>query len=255
MYIFLVQDTLTILCDHFPLISTINDTSLQCARLRIDENIPSSSFNLHNASQIILFVIIDQSSSDVTPVNIRLNLNQSSINEIRLSLLVTHSNFTINNQSTTVYSSYDIPVLHWKNSEPNTYNLIDLLHLNNHDYEIVTSLCQWNVNRWNRLFNSNSSNKPPYVYILKTTSADLIFTLTDTKTRPSPSPYINILYCVPYKLGTTELVLIICFGILFILCLIVLGILHYLKDEDSLTRYFQRRIQNKSILCDRTNTD
>ena len=101
MYLFVVQDTLTILCQQFPLISTINDSSLQCARLRIDKNVPSTDFNLDNPSKSC-FLLLSINHS-ISPVNININFNQSSdisssINEIRLGILVIHSNFTINNQ-------------------------------------------------------------------------------------------------------------------------------------------------------------
>ena len=98
-------------------------------------------------------------------------------------------------------------------------------------------MCQWNDDRWNRLLNKYFM---PYAYFLKTTNTHLIFTLIDTIVYlTSPSPYLNILYCIPYKLGTTELVLIICFGFLFILFLIILRILHYHKDESNQFRYLQ----------------
>jgi len=245
IYFFVVQDTLTILCHQFPLISSINDSSLQCARLRIDQNVPSSDFNLDNPLEITLFIIIDQLSY-ISPVNININFgqlsdNSSSINEIHLSLLVVHSNFTINNQTASIYSLYDIPILHWKYSQPNTYDLIDLLHLDSDDYQIDKSMCHWNNDQWNRILNSSSS----YAYILKTTNTDLLFTLTDNMDSSPPSPYLNILYCFPYKLGTTEIVLIVCSSTIFILFLIILCILQYHKNESNLSGYPQEQNENK----------
>jgi hypothetical protein len=252
--LFIVQDTLTILCNQFPLISTINDSSLQCARLRINQNIPSSKFDLNDPSELILFIIIDQSSSsssNISPVNIILNFNQSSmssssINEIRIALLVIPSSFTLNNQSTTIYSSYDIPIFQWQKSLPDVYELVNSLQLKSEEYETDTSICRWNMDRWNYLFIDNSSTYPPYVYILKTTTTQLTYTLQDTTYQSSPSPYLNILYCIPYVLGTTERVLIICFGILFLLFLAIVGLLHYRKGEDNLHRYFRRQERKAS---------
>jgi len=102
-------------------------------------------------------------------------------------------------------------------------------------------MCQWNNDRWNRILNSSSS----YAYILKTTNTDLLFTLTDTMDSSPPSPYLNILYCFPYKLGTTEIVLIVCFSTIFILFLIILCILQYHKNESNLSGYPQEQNENK----------
>ncbi|CAF0995344.1 unnamed protein product [Rotaria sordida] len=249
--LFSIQETLTILCNQFPLISTFNDSNFQCARLRIDESIPTTDFDLDGPTQIILFIIIDQSSSsNLSPINIIINFTQSSnspslISEIRLALLVTNINFTINNQTTTTYTPYDIPILLWDISTENTYDLVDVFHMETHLYETDASLCQWHMNRWNRLFNGNMSINVPYVYFLKTKNSQLIFTLIDTSNKSSlslpPSPYFNILYCFPYKLEITEKILIICFGILFIIVLIALSILHYLKGgEKDRARHFER---------------
>jgi len=230
--------------------STINDSSLQCARLRIDQNVPSIDFNLYNTSQIILFIIINQSLSSV---NIIVNFNQasdfsSSINEIRIGLLVAHSSFTINNQTTPIYSSYQIPILNWKKSQPDTYDLIDLLTIRSDEYKTDTSLCQWNAALWNSLFIGNSTSELPYAYILKTTNTNLIFTLADVENISTPSLYLNILYCIPYQFGTTELALTITFGLLFVLIFVALSILHYLKTADDTSRYFQHKIRHISSI-------
>jgi len=248
---FVVQDTLTILCTQFPFISTINDSSLQCARLRIDENIPSSDFNLDNPSEIILFIIVNQ-SSNISPVNIIINFSQSSnslssINEIYIALLVVDSNFTINNETTSIYLSYDIPILHWSSLQPDTYNLTDLLHLNSYDYVTDKSMCQWNIDRWNRILNGNSS----YAYFLKTTNTNLIFTLTDPMKTSPPSPYLNILYCVPYQLGKTELIILIFSAILVFLFFLIFSILHYYKGNVNRLRYVQKQVPDR----DRTYTN
>ncbi|CAF0930296.1 unnamed protein product [Adineta steineri] len=248
--VFSIQQTLTILCDQFPLISYDNNTNLQCARLRRDENIPIATNDLDRPSQIILFTIIDQPSLQSSPVNIILNFNQSldlpsSINEIRLGLLVTNSNFIINNATTQVFTPYNIPIFQWQASDTNTYNLTDVLQLENGDYITDKSLCKWNLNQWNRLFNGNSFSNISYVYFLKTTDSQLSFTLINTTNKSSslsiPSPYLDILYCVPYKLGTTEIVLLVCFGLIFITVVIILSISHYLKsgDDNQATRRLQ----------------
>lgn len=240
-YLFLVQDTLTILCNQLPFISSINDSSLQCARLRLNNNIPSSDFNLDNPSEISLFAIIDQLPIK-SSVNININFSQSSdsfssIDQIYIAVSVVHSNFTINNDTTTIYSLNDIVILHWNNSQPNLYQSIDLIQLTDNEYVTDKSMCQWNNDLWNRLFNTNSS----YGYFLKTTNTNLIFTLIDTTNIPAPSPYLLVLYCFPYKLGSTELILIICSAILFLFFLLILSILHYCKHENYLSGTLQQQ--------------
>lgn len=244
MFFFLAaQDTLTILCHEFPLISTINDSSLQCARLRIDETVSSINFDLYNSSQTMLFIVIDQ---PLPSVNIIVNFNQSpdfssSINEIHIGLLVIHSSFTINNQTTSIYSSNQIPILHWKKSAPDRYDLIDLLTLHNDEYKTDKSMCQWNIDQWNHIFYGNSTNKPPYAYILKTTNPNLIFTLANTMNISLISPYLTTLYCIPYQFGIIEIILIVVFSVVFLLILVTLSILYYFKDRDNLSRYFRRK--------------
>ncbi len=135
--------------------------------------------------------------------------------------------------------------MRWQNSIENTYDLIDLLQFGNQIYENDQSLCKWNSNLWDRLFNSNMSNNVSYAYFLKTTNLQLQFTLIDTSHKLSlsllPSPYLHILYCIPYKLGITELIIIICFCVLFIASLTLLGILHYFKGgDDNRPRNFDR---------------
>lgn len=52
---------------------------------------------------------------------------------------------------------------------------------------------------------------------------------------------MNILYCIPYKLGITELVLIICFCVFFLVIVVILSIVHYFKDGDeNRARHFER---------------
>jgi hypothetical protein len=224
---------------------------LQCARLRTNEDISTSAFDLDRPTQIILFIVVDSSSSSGTsPINISIDFDQSSyspssINEIQICLLVTSSNFTINNQTTIKYASYDIPIFRWRNSTENTYDLIDLIQIGNQDYESDISFCKWNSNLWNQLFNSNISTNVSYAYFLKTTSFQLQFTLIDTSNisllLSPPSPYLNLLYCIPYKLGTTEIVIITCFCVLIIGSVVILGILHYFKGgEDNRAQHFER---------------
>ena len=218
-------------------------------------------FDLNRPTEIVLFIIVDQSASKLSSTDITINFNQSSdspssINDIRLVLLVTDTNFTINNQNTSKYTQFQIPILHWQNSRENTYDLIDLVYLGNQEYEIDASICKWDSTRWDRLFSGNMSNNVSYVYFVKTTNPQLIFTLTDTSSKSSllspPSPYLNILYCVPYKLELTEMVLIICFGVFFICVIITVGILHYIKAGEGnrsrhFERYHHRGVQDKSV--------
>jgi hypothetical protein len=144
-----------------------------------------------------------------------------------------------------VYTPYNIPIFLWQISTENTYELIDLVQIGNRTYTTDTSLCTWNTTLWDRLFNGNLSMNISYVYFLKTTNPQLTFTLVNTSNpslSPSPpSPYLNIVYCVSYKLGVTEIVLITCFSVVFVIAVIILGILHYLKGgEDNRTRHLER---------------
>lgn len=244
----LVQDTLTVLCNQFPLVSALNNSDIQCARLRIDQNVPTSKFNLNTPTQIYLFFVIDP-SSNISPVNIIIDFNSlpgvtTSINEIRLGVLVADVNFTINNQ-TTEYTSYEIPIFHWQNFTETSYDLVDLIKFDSDEYRTDTSLCKWNSNIWNRLFNTNTSNNVSYAYFLKTTNVQLDFTIIDPSNISSlllpPSCYSNILYCVPYKLGVNELILLVCSSVLFITTLIVVAVLHYFKGgDDNRARHFER---------------
>ena len=218
-------------------------------------------FDLNRPTEIVLFIIVDQSSSNLSSTDITINFNQSSdspssINDIRLVLLVTDTNFTINNQNTSKYTQFQIPILHWQNSRENTFDLIDLVYLGNHEYETDASLCKWDSTRWDRLFSGNMSNNVSYVYFVKTTNPQLIFTLTDTSSKSSlrspPSPYLNVLYCIPYNVQVTETVILICFGVLLIVIAIALNVLHYFKSgEDSRSRhvehYYNRGVQDKSV--------
>jgi hypothetical protein len=216
----------------------------------VNENVATTSFDLNEPTEISLFIIVDQSSSpNLSPIDITINLDQSSdslssINEIRISLLVTHANFTINNETTKVYTPSDIPILLWQNSSDNNYDLIDLFQLDNQQYETDTSVCQWSISQWDRLFSGNKSINLSYAYILKTINPQLAFTLIDTSNisaMPSPpTPYLNILYCIPYKLGITEILLIALSGFLFFVSVVILSILHYRKVEEHQMRHFQR---------------
>nr|ACF16065.1 hypothetical protein [Adineta vaga] len=258
--IFSIQQSLTILCNQFPFINHDNNSDLQCARLRKNDNVPITTVDLDKPSEIILFIIVDQTSISATPLNIQINFNQSndlpsSINEIHISLLVTHTTFIINNQTDTIYAPYDLLIFHWRISTENTYELIDHFQLENHDFENDNSLCQWTMDRWNRLFYANLSMNVSYVYFLKTTKSQLLYTLIDTSNKSldliAPTPFLNILYCIPYRLGTTEIVLIVCFGFVFIVVVIILLILHLFKGgEDKRTvhvhQYHQQDTQNKS---------
>jgi hypothetical protein len=131
------------------------------------------------------------------------------------------------------YTPYDIPIFHWKNSTRDPYDLIDVIQIGNNVYKTDASLCKWDSNQWDRLFNGNMSNNISYVYFLKTTNPLLLFTLIDTNNQSAilspPSPYLNLLYCIPYKLGVTEIVLIVCFGFLFLVAVVLLIVYHYLK--------------------------
>jgi len=129
-------------------------------------------------------------------------------------------------------------------SMQNTYELIDVVQIGNHTYTTDTSLCTWNTTLWNRLFNGNISMNISYVYFLKAINPQLTFTLIDASNQslsPSPpSPYLNIVYCVSYKLGVTEIVLVVCFGVGFVIVVIILAVLHYLKGgEENRTRHLQ----------------
>jgi hypothetical protein len=95
------------------------------------------------------------------------------------------------------------------------------------------------------------SNNVSYVYFLKTTNLQLEYTLINTSDKSSlslpPAPYLNILYCVPYRLGVTEMVLLICFSVLFISTVSIVGILHYFKTgEDDRVQHIQRYIHDRA---------
>ena len=151
-----------------------------------------------------------------------------------------------------MYNASTLPVLHWQNGNFDTYELVDLVSLDyQHDYSSDLSLCKWNLGLWNRLFSGNISADPTYVYILKTTNPQLLYALADTSNQSMvaapPAPYLKVLYCVPYRLDVTELILIILFSLLFIISVVTIAILHYLKgDEDSRTRRFERSLHRKT---------
>ncbi|CAF2160988.1 unnamed protein product [Rotaria magnacalcarata] len=258
--LFEIQDTLNILCYQFPLIFTDNSSSLQCARLRRDQNTLTTNVYLDNPTEIILFIIIDQSPSQLSSIDIDISFTQSSdspstINKIRLGLLVTQSNFTINNQTKRYYTSNNIPIFLWEDLTENNYDPIDLIQIQNSQSDIDKSLCEWDSNRWNRLFNDNISTDISYVYFLKTTTPQLIFTLIDTSNKSLslslPSPYSNILNCYPYRFDGIEIIIIVCFGILFAIVIMMFGLLRYFKGEINQTgrfpRYHNREVHNKLV--------
>ncbi|CAF3736443.1 unnamed protein product [Rotaria socialis] len=234
--LFDIQLTQTILCSHFPLVSTINDSSLQCARLRMNENVQLSDFNIFSSSPIILFITVNQSSPNSSPLNLIINFTESldfslQVNEIHLGLLVIQSNFIINNQSELVYSSHDIPILNWKNSNSNEYDLVGIVHLDNNENENNLNMCQWTFDRWNQIFNGNSSNKSSFVHILTTENTNLMFTLMNPTNLLPPAPYLSILHCFPYRLETTELILVLCSMFIFVVFLSMSIFLHCRKEE------------------------
>lgn len=239
------------LCSQFPLISAINDTSLKCARLRKDNIILTDNNYLAAPTQMVLFIIADQSESTTPFVNIIINFTQSSnspssVNHIRLALLVIGSNFTINNNTNNSYSPYTILIFQWNDPAGNTSDLVDIIGLEPWEYETSTSLCKWNFDRWNRILNGKTPMDVSYVYFLATQQSQLIFTLTKTINRLVPlPPYLSVLYCIPYKLGVTEVIIIICFSILFTITIIILAILHFCKGEDIRIRYLELRHNEK----------
>lgn len=194
-----------------------------------------------------LFIIIDQPAKNKSPLDITINFTQSqdfpsSINEIRFSIQVPHSNFTINNHTTMEFNQYEIPVFHWQNSTANTYDLIDIIRLNSNNIPTDKSLCKWAGDQWDRIFNINIHNNFSYVYFIQSNNSQLSFTLNDTTNNTSiiPSPFINILYCVPYKLGLTEIIILACFGAVFLTAIILLSIVYHYKGEDQeQIRYFK----------------
>lgn len=245
--LFSIQQSLTVLCYQFPIISQLNDTDIQCARLQVNENIAILNSKTNNFDLMNLFITIDQVSITNSPLDITIDFTQSqdlpsSISEIHFSVLVLRSNFTINNQTTIEYSQYEIPIFRWQNSTSNTYDLIDIIRLNPNDVKTDKSLCKWKPNRWDRLFDFNTKNNLSYAYFLRSTSSQLLFTLINTtNTSVVPSPLLNVLYCVPYKLGLTEIVLLACLGAVFLTTFIVLSISHHFKGEDeNRTHHFER---------------
>ncbi|CAF4749359.1 unnamed protein product [Rotaria socialis] len=160
-----------------------------CTQLKTDypdQNTLTTNVYLDNPTQIILFIIIDQSPSQLSSIDIDINFNQSSdspsiINKIRLGLFVTQSNFTINNQTKRYYTSNDIAIFLWEDLTGNNYDPIDLIQIQNSQSDIDRSLCKWDSNRWNRLFNENVPTDISYFYFLKTTTHQFIFTLVDTR--------------------------------------------------------------------------
>lgn len=255
---FVVQESLTILCYEFPLIPTVNNSDLKCARLRINKNTPTSTYEETDPSQIYLFIILDLPSKSTAPVDITIDFDfltnvSSSIEEIRYALLVTGFNYTINNQTTVEYSPYQIPIFRWRNSTNRVSELIDLLPVGHRDYENDKSLCKWNSNRWNRLFNGSESNNISYGYFLKSSTPQLTFVFADMNNISSfPSPYLNVLYCIPYKLETTEIVIIVCSSVLVIIIVTIIFILHYFKGGDqNRTHHFERYYHSRNDSRDR----
>ncbi|CAF4724044.1 unnamed protein product, partial [Rotaria socialis] len=225
-----------------------------------DQNTLTTNVYLDNPTQIILFIIIDQSPSQLSSIDIDINFNQSSdspsiINKIRLGLFVTQSNFTINNQTKRYYTSNDIAIFLWEDLTGNNYDPIDLIQIQNSQSDIDRSLCKWDSNRWNRLFNENVPTDISYFYFLKTTTHQFIFTLVDTSNKSlsllPPSPYLSILYCYSHRFDGIEIIIIVCFGTLFAVIIASFGLLHYFKRENNRTerfpRYHNREVHNKLI--------
>lgn len=226
--------------------------------MRFNENVPISTFEQNNPSQIYLFLILNQRSLTIAPIDIIIDFNlpvniSSSVEEIRLGLLVTGSNFTINNQTNTQYNSNKIPIFHWQQSTGNISEPIEILPFGDQEYDNDKSLCKWDMNRWNRLFNGSLSNNISHVYFLKTSIPQLTFTFIDVNNISSLlTPYLNILYCIPYKLGITEIILIICSSTLVIVVVIIVYILHYLKGGDhDRARHFERYYHSRHDSRDR----
>ncbi|CAF4669503.1 unnamed protein product [Rotaria socialis] len=189
-----------------------------------------------SSSPIILFITVNQSSPNSSPLNLIINFTESldfslQVNEIHLGLLVIQSNFIINNQSELVYSSHDIPILNWKNSNSNEYDLVGIVHLDNNENENNLNMCQWTFDRWNQIFNGNSSNKSSFVHILTTENTNLMFTLMNPTNLLPPAPYLSILHCFPYRLETTELILVLCSMFIFVVFLSMSIFLHCRKEE------------------------
>ncbi|CAF3596505.1 unnamed protein product [Rotaria socialis] len=234
-----------------------------CTQLKTDypdQNTLTTNVYLDNPTQIILFIIIDQSPSQLSSIDIDINFNQSSdspsiINKIRLGLFVTQSNFTINNQTKRYYTSNDIAIFLWEDLTGNNYDPIDLIQIQNSQSDIDRSLCKWDSNRWNRLFNENVPTDISYFYFLKTTTHQFIFTLVDTSNKSlsllPPSPYLSILYCYSHRFDGIEIIIIVCFGTLFAVIIASFGLLHYFKRENNRTerfpRYHNREVHNKLI--------
>ena len=247
-----MQESLTILCQQFPLVSTINDSSLLCARLRTDRYGPATRFDFDAPTQVTVLMIVNAPPppASASSIDITISLNQStnapsSINEIRLALLVTHSNFTINNNTDIVYRSSDVLIVEWLNSSSDTYAVIDTVPMESQNYQGDSSLCQWDLHRWHRLFAGNASDALAYAYVVKTTSPQLIFTLTNPRNpsvvESTPPPMLSLLYCISYRFGLTELLLTIIFGVLFVAVVITLSILHYLKNgEENRSKHLER---------------
>lgn len=239
---------MTILCRQFPLILKSNDTDLKCARLRTDTSVSTGDFNLQDPSAIILFTILNLSltSSNFNDITIDFDLSSdqpASIVDIRLALLVTYGQFSINNQTTNLYNSSMIPILHWKNGIFNRYDVIDTIVLEDKLFYDDSSLCKWDLQFWNHLFHDENFPHVPYSYFLQLNTSQLHFTLVGTKNTSAlpttPSPFLNVLYCIPFMMEPTEIVLISLFS--FIVCISLIGgcIWHcFRKDYNKPPNYF-----------------
>ncbi|CAF0760447.1 unnamed protein product [Adineta ricciae] len=254
---FSIQQSLTILCTQFPLISNVNNSDLQCARLQKDEDVQISSADVDKPTELVLFILIDRLSTTSVPADIEINFSQSddtpsSIQNIYFSLLITQSNFTINNQTNNAYLPYNILTFRWNTFNETDYELIDQFSVANQYTSQETSLCRWNGDQWNRLFYENQSTNISYVYFLKTYSSQLSFTLINASNKSlglaAPTPFLDVLYCLRYRLGVLEIVLITCFGFAFLTAIVVLAVLHLFKREQvDRTHHFQRYHQTDEL--------
>jgi len=237
----LVQQTLTIRCYQFPL----NISDSQCAQLQLTKNPILSNFDMKNQSELNLLILVDDLlSTSIIDLILDFNqlINSSFINRISLNLVSPYSDFTINNQTTTIYSSNDILIGVWKRSPTNsTFDIQDVIHLNTNEYKNDRSLCDWDDARWSQLFDQTI----PYAYFLKINHTNLTFTLVNNETQQTLPPYLDVLYCYPYRLDSTALALIVSFSIIFLLFFVTMGVLHYLKREERRSRNATELIEDQ----------
>ncbi|CAF0862353.1 unnamed protein product [Didymodactylos carnosus] len=146
-------------------------------------------------------------------------------------MFVSYGNFTIANlNDSLIFSSNTLPVVRWR-SDTDEYELIDFLYLQN-SYQSDSSVCQIGSNGWTNLFHEQYV---PYVYFLKTNSSKLNMSFIDMsqpQQQGPPQPYLNIIACIPFKLGTNEVIITVCFCVLVLMVIIILATLHYRKVEE-----------------------